>query len=122
MLRRILIPIAFLAALAPAAVTRVEVASRTSIEPNYERISRKVYFAVDPKLAANRAIADIDLAPRNAQGLVEFSSSFLALRPKDPAKSNGTALIEISNRGGTALVNAFNINDEFLLERGFTVV
>jgi hypothetical protein len=122
MLRRILAPLAFLGLLAPAAVTRVEVTSRTSVEPNYERIAGTVYFAVDPKLAANRAIADIDVAPRNAQGLVEFSSSMLVLRPKDPAKSNGTALIEISNRGGTALVNAFNINDEFLLERGFTVV
>jgi len=70
---------------------------------------------------ANRAIADIDLAPRNAQGLVEFSADMLVLRPKDASKSNGTALLEISNRGSTSLVAALNLNDQFLLERGFTV-
>jgi hypothetical protein len=122
MLSRILSLTALCALLAQAAVTRVEVTSRTSVEPNYERVAGKVYFAVDPKIAANRAIADIDLAPRNAQGLVEFSSSMLVLRPKDPAKSNGTAILEISNRGGTGLLNGLNLNDEFLLDRGFTVV
>jgi len=109
--------------LVQAAVTRVEVASRADVPnvPGYERVSGKVFFAVDPKLPANRAIADIDLAPRNAQGLVEFSADMLVLRPKDASKSNGTALLEISNRGSTSLVAALNLNDQFLLERGFTV-
>ena len=124
MLRRTLLPLFLGALLASAGVTRIEVSSRADVTgfPAYERISGKVYFAVDPKLAANRAIADIDLAPRNALGLVEFSADMLALRPKDSAKSNGTALLEISNRGGTSLTNALNLNDQFLLERGFTVV
>jgi hypothetical protein len=115
--------IAVFALTTQAAVLRVEVADRADVAnaPGYERISGKVFFAVDPKLPANRAIVDIDLAPRNAQGLVEFSASMLVLRPKDAAKSNGTALLEISNRGGTSLTNSLNLNDQFLLERGFTV-
>jgi len=90
-------------ALAHAAVTRVEVAQRTDLPfENYEQITGKVYFAVDPKLPANQIVADIDKAPKNAAGLVEFSSDLVVLRPKDPAKRNGTALLEISNRGSRA--------------------
>ncbi|HXP85217.1 MAG TPA: alpha/beta hydrolase domain-containing protein [Bryobacteraceae bacterium] len=123
MLRRMLPLTILCVGLVQAAVTRVEVASRADVPnvPGYERVSGKVFFAVDPKLPANRAIADIDLAPRNAQGLVEFSADMLVLRPKDASKSNGTALLEISNRGSTSLVAALNLNDQFLLERGFTV-
>ena len=36
----------------------------------------KVYFALDPKLGPNRIVRDIDLAPKNAQGMVEFSADF----------------------------------------------
>jgi len=43
----------------------------------YERLIGKAYFAVDPKLAANKIVADIDKAPRNAAGLVEFSARHL---------------------------------------------
>src|SRR5580658_3178675 len=53
-------------ALANAAVTRVEIASRADLPvANYERITGKVYFAVDPTLTANQIITDIALAPRN---------------------------------------------------------
>src|SRR6185295_9202337 len=103
MLRRVFAFIALLAAsvtLSQAAVTRVEVAERVDLPVNgYERIAGKVYFAVDPKLPANRAIVDLDVAPRNAAGLVEFSADLLVLRPKDAAKNNGTAFLEIANRG-----------------------
>jgi len=126
-----------------AAVTRIEVADRSDVLGGasfgtagpYERIAGKIYFAVDPKLAANRAIADIDLAPRNAQGKVEFSADLYILKPRDPAKGNGTALVEISNRGGKGLLNTFNLastsldphtptefGDNFLLKHGFTLV
>ncbi len=116
--------------LASAAVTRVEIASRADLPvDNYERITGKVYFAVDPKLAANRIIADIDLAPRNARGLVEFSADLEVLRPK--GKGNGTALVEISNRGGKGMVNMFDMpstrastdfGDPLLFDQGFTLV
>ena len=52
---------------------------------------------------------DIDLAPRNAAGLVEFSADLLVLRPKDAAKSNGTAFLEIANRGSSPFWGALNI-------------
>jgi len=118
------------------AVQRVEITEKSDV-PNraYERIVGKVRFAVDPKLAPNRIIADLDLAPKNAQGLVEFSADVYILQPKDPAKSNGTALLEISNRGGKSLLSLFDFGrgsqdpriaeefgDNFLLDQGFTLV
>src|ERR1700678_1794002 len=114
MSRRILIHLAlafaFTAALAQAAVTRVEVTQQTDMPQfNYEQITAKVYFAVDPKLAANKIIVDLDRAPRNAQGMVEFSADLVVMQPKDPAKSNGTALLEISNRGGKGMVGMFDL-------------
>ncbi len=101
----------------------------------YECIVAKVHFAVDPRLAANRIIADIELAPRDKNGLVEFSSDLYMLTPRNPANGNGTALMEISNRGGKALLNEFDFGrgqlnptsaesfgDDFLLQQGFTLV
>ena len=126
-----------------AAVTQVELVERTDVLEGvsfgaagpYERIAAKVHFAVDPKNPANRIIADIDLAPRDEQGNVEFSADFYMLKPRDPAKSNGTALVEISNRGGKGLLGMFDFapashdprtaaefGDSFLLEQGFTLV
>lgn len=120
----------FTAVLAHAAVTRVEVSQRTDMpQVNYEQITAKVYFAVDPKLAANKIIVDLDRAPRNDKGLVEFSSDLVVMKPKDPAKSNGTALLEISNRGGKGLVNMFDLaqgredlGDRLLFQAGYTLV
>src|SRR5579864_5508016 len=113
--------------LADAAVTRVEIASRADLPiANYERIAGKVYFAVDPTLAANQIITDIALAPRNEKGLVEFSADLEVWRPK--TKGNGTALVEISNRGGKGLNNMFDLagrgdaGDTLLFDQGFTLV
>lgn len=135
MLKRLSLTLLVLAAAASAAVTRVEVTERTDLPiVGYERIVGKVHFAVDPKLAANQIIADIDKAPKNAAGLVEFSSDLLVLKPKDPAKSNGTALLEISNRGGRGMLGTFDLNnggqlakkedfgDPLLFDQGFTLV
>jgi alpha/beta hydrolase family protein len=126
-----------------AGVTRIDITERSPILNGasfgsagpYERIVAKAYFAVDPKLGPNRIIADIDNAPRNAQGKVEFSADLYILKPRDGAKGNGTALVEISNRGGKGLLSMFDLapgsrdprnapefGDNFLLEQGFTLV
>ncbi len=101
----------------------------------YECLIGKIHFAVDPTLAPNRIIADIDVAPKDVQGLVEFSADLYILKPRISAKGNGTALVEISNRGGKALPYEFDfgrppldvnspgsLGDGFLLSHGFTVV
>src|SRR5258705_346495 len=109
MVRRAFFPAILTITLVSGAVTRVDVTERAEYPiANYERITGKVYFAVDPKLAANKIITDIDRAPRNAKGLVEFSADLYVLRPRVSAKSNGTALLEISNRGGKGMLGMFD--------------
>ena len=134
-MRRALFLSAFLGLIAHAAVTRVDITDRAEMPgfPGYQRLTGKIHFAVDPKLPANRIIADIDLAPRNDQGLVEFTADLYLLKPVDPAKANGTLLLEISNRGGKGMTgmfdlggrpdprNAQDLGDPLLFERGFTL-
>jgi hypothetical protein len=120
-LRRFL-PALLLAATAPASLVRVEILERADAPAGYERLTGKAYFAVDPRLAANRIIADIDLAPRNERGMVEFSADLCLVRPRDPKTGNGTLLFEVSNRGGKALKRFFDLaDDNFLLEQGYTL-
>ena len=130
------------ALLAPAALLRIEVLERSDVLDGrpfgrtgaYERIVAKAYFAVDPNLPANRIVADLDKAPRNAQGLVEFSSGLYVLKPRDPARGNGAVLYEVSNRGGKGMLSFFNrasgspdprtapeFGDGFLMEQGYTL-
>ena len=132
----------FVCRLAMAGVVRVEVTERTDVAlpagaagaGPYERVVGKVHFAVDPKLPANRLISDIDFAPRNAQGLVEFSAELYLFQPKDPARGNGTVLFQVGNRGRKDLLVLFNrgavsndprtpaeIGDGFLFDRGYTL-
>jgi hypothetical protein len=77
----------------------------------YEMLAGTVYYEIDPKAASATDIADIQFAPRNSKGKVEYSGPFLLLRPSDPAKANGTTIVEIPNRGGpqtnSILYNAF---------------
>lgn len=120
---------------AGAAVTRVEVASRQAVgNSGYERIVGTVYFAVDPADPHNRVIADIDRAPRNATGRVEFAGDICILRPLDPARANGIALFDVVNRGRKTIVTTFDrgavadpttdadFGDAFLLQQGYTLV
>jgi hypothetical protein len=73
----------------------------------YEKVRGRAYFAVDPGKPANQRIADIALAPQNAQGKVEFWGDFVVLRPIDPAKARSTTLLEILNRGVTQMNGFF---------------
>lgn len=120
---------------ARAEVTRVEIASRADLGASgYEKITGTLHFAVDPQKAVNRVIADLDLAPRNASGRVEFKADLYILKPKDPRSGNGAALLEVSNRGGRGMLSGFNrgatadpateadLGDRFLMREGFTLV
>jgi hypothetical protein len=119
---------------AAARVVRVEITSRADIENGkpfggagaYERIIGKVFFAVDPANAHNKQIVDLDKAPRNAQGEVEFSADLYLLKPKDAAKGNGAVLFEVSNRGGRGIVFLANgregeFGEGFLMRQGYTI-
>lgn len=89
----------------------------------YEMLRGIAFFAVDPALAANQAVIDLELAPRGAQGRVEFSADLEILAPVDPGRGNGAVLYDVNNRGGGTALGQFNSGaDEFLARHGFTVV
>jgi Alpha/beta hydrolase domain len=129
----------FTAANVHAGVVRVEVSSREDIAGGnpfgpagaYERIIGRVYFTVNPANLHNRRIVDLDKAPRNSKGEVEFSADLYLLKPKDMSKGNGAVLFEVSNRGGRGIVRIVNgvtptdsnpeSGDGFLMRQGYTV-
>jgi hypothetical protein len=122
-----------------ARVTRVEITSRTDVleakpfgdSGPYERISGRVYFAVAIANIHNQRIVDLSNAVNLQNGEVEFSADFVAVRPKDATKGNGTLLLENPNRGHARILSlvdggdedlAHSAGDAWLLRNGFTVV
>jgi Alpha/beta hydrolase domain len=73
----------------------------------YEKLVGTVHFSVDPKAPRNRGIIDLDLAPKNAAGLVEYSADFYLLKPVDPARGNGRLFYEAGNRGTKRILPVF---------------
>ncbi|MGD1098679.1 MAG: alpha/beta hydrolase domain-containing protein [Bryobacteraceae bacterium] len=73
----------------------------------YEKLVGKVEFALDPSAPANKGVIDLDLAPRNASGEVEFTADFYLLKPVDPTRGNGRLFCEIGNRGGKSILRVF---------------
>jgi hypothetical protein len=65
----------------------------------YEKVIGIAKGEIDPVAPGNRGIALIDKAPRNARGMVEYTTDFYVLRPKYPAKGTGRILYEVNNRG-----------------------
>jgi hypothetical protein len=88
----------------------------------YEQWRGTVRFAVDPSTDANRQIVDLDLAPRNSTGRVEFSADFEILAPADLTKASGSLLYDVNNRGNRTCLGQFNGGgDAFLMRQGFIV-
>ena len=65
----------------------------------FERLDGTVYLEVDPDDPLNAVIVNLDRAPRNERGLVEFSAPFFIIKPVDMARGNGKVLYGINNRG-----------------------
>jgi Alpha/beta hydrolase domain len=128
---------------AEAAVTKIEVTKRTPFAGGqaygstgaYERITGKFHGELDPKDPANAGIVDLDKAPKNAAGRVEYAADFDILKPVDMAKGNGTLFYDVNNRGNKVILLQFNsaapANDPtsaehggngFLMRQGFTLV
>ncbi|CAN5660566.1 alpha/beta hydrolase domain-containing protein [soil metagenome] len=124
------------------AVTGFEIHKRGSYDDGrefgstgaYERIDGTLTFTVDPGHEANRAIIDLELAPRDAQGRVQFQSDLTLIAPLDRSRGNGRALVELPNRGRKLIPRHFNRSateappssnilpgDGFLFRHGYTV-
>lgn len=123
------------------AVTQLEITSRQPFAADqsfgnvgpYEQLDGIAHFAVDPENPANAAVTDLNLAPRNSAGLVEFTADFRILQPLHPEHSRRRLFFDILNRGrGPCLRNFNNAPDlppdeplqagnGFLMRHGFTI-
>jgi hypothetical protein len=83
-----------------AKVVRIEVQKVESATPGFERISGKAYGELDPADPRNALITDIQFAPRNARGKVEYVATFSLVKPIDMAKASGVLMYSVVNRGG----------------------
>ncbi len=101
----------------------------------YERLAGRVLFAVDPVVTAYQNVVDLVHAPRNTDGLVEYSVDFYILKPLDPTRGNRRMLYDVVNRGNKRALQFFNdaprcnvpcttehAGNGFLMRRGYTVV
>lgn len=103
---------ALLLAGAPAAaqVTRLEIVAREPVASGtsfgaagpYEVIRGRVHGEVDSADRRNRIIHDLDLAPRNARGRVEYVATFALTKPVDLSKASGVLMYSVVNRGNGA--------------------
>ena len=100
----------------------------------YEMITAKATFAIDPDHQLNAVITDIDIAPRNQNGRVEAIADVAILRPIDVTKANGRLFYEVLNRGDKISLilmndapwegyyNPLAAGNGYLMNEGYTVV
>ena len=129
--------------IAEARITRIEITSVESptfdgrafgrVGP-YEKLRGRAYGEVDPTDPRNAAITDIELAPLNANGRVEYSMDIFILKPVDLNRGNHKLFLDMNNRGqmrvgrlnDVALTNdpttAADAGNGFVMNLGYTIV
>ena len=121
-------------------VTRLDITSR---EPafggrsfgavgEYEILLGTATAVADPGAPRDAGIADLENAPRNADGLVEYTFEVDILKPVDIARGNGVLVYEVNNRGRNIVFGYFheagrgyaagNAGSAFLMNQGYTYV
>ena len=101
----------------------------------YRRLKGRAHYAVDAKAPAQAGIVDLDLAPVNEDGLVEFTSDVMILMPEDAERANRRIYFDWGNRGNIRSLQFFNdavgsnapitaahAGNGFLFRRGYAVV
>ena len=92
---------------APAEVTN-------DVPATYRVLEGYAHGEVDPKAPQNRIIQDIDHAPVNARGMVEYTATFTLYAPLHPSPK-AVLFYDVVNRGGPALPREYANNDFFLV-------
>lgn len=94
-----------LALVAPHAHARVariviDKTDRLDDGSGYEVLRGRAFGTLDPKAAGNAVITDLQFAQRNAQGHVEYVTTFALHKPVDMGKASGVLWYELVNRAG----------------------
>jgi hypothetical protein len=145
---RFAIGLAGLASMIAAASARITHIEITKSEPAfggqsfgdigaYERLTGQLTGELDPADPANSGIQDINLAPRNERGMVEYVTNIELLKPADMARGNRILFFEVNNRGNKLAPASFNTGvaggvaernalsssgDGWLMRAGYTMV
>jgi hypothetical protein len=127
---------------AQARIVRIEISSKESPTfaarsfgsvGTYEKLRGKAYGEVDPRSPQNALITDLQLAPRNAHGMIEYSMDIYILKPVDLNKGNHKLFMDILNRVNKLYgeinnspqendpTTAADAGEGFLLTRGYTI-
>jgi hypothetical protein len=91
------------AAPSDARVTRIILDPPTALTGQgipYERIAGRAFGELDPHDSQNTLITDIERAPRNDRGMVEYIASFFIVKPVDMSQASGLMWHDVPNRGG----------------------
>ena len=132
----------FISSVADAKITKIVIEKREvfanghefPVTGAYEKLLGKAYGEVDPKHPLNKAIVNLDNAPRNANGNVEYRVDLFILKPLDMRRGNETIFYDVLNRGNKAMrfnVGAARSNDlsalehagdGFLMRQGYTLI
>ena len=101
----------------------------------YEKLVGKAYGELDPKSPLNKVIVDLDKAPKNSRGRVEYWADIFVLKPVDLSRGNGKIFYDAPNRGSKRILMFLNDAPEnndpstlkdagngFLMRQGYTIV
>ena len=103
----------------------------------YERLLGRASGELNPADPANTIVQDLSLAPRNARGMVDYTTDFEVLKPVDMARGNRILFYEINNRGRKLSIGSFNegvtgsgadrnaltsAGDGWLMRAGYTMI
>jgi hypothetical protein len=72
---------------------------------SYLRVKGIAKGEIHPAVPENRVITDLDKAPRNAHGMVEYETDFFILRPAEPRRASGVLVYDVTNRGRKMILN-----------------
>jgi hypothetical protein len=92
----------------------------------YERLLGTAYMEVNPRDPLDAVIVDLDNAPKNERGMVEFGTRFFILKPLDMNRGNHKIYYTANNRGNDGLISAETVgqvgSNELYLRLGYTIV
>jgi len=89
-----------------ARVTRIVIDSTTPITGQpYDQITGRAFGELNPRHPLNREITDLERAPRNSRGKVEYIASFRIRKPVDLNTTSGLMWHDVPNRGGDVGLN-----------------
>jgi Alpha/beta hydrolase domain len=141
----VLIALLLIPAFSEARITKIVIDPARSQSPTfgglsfgtvgqYEKLRGTAFGELDPSDPRNAVITDIEFAPRNSRGMVEYSMDIFILKPINLSNGNHRLFIDFNNRGqmrvgrlnDVELTNnpttAADAGTGFIMNLGYTIV